>query len=677
MIGYDFYEINKLYSIFKKYVFTKLENKIVNNISLKMKNKSLSDIKKQDIKNMRKLLDDMTIQNEITFEEIINMFKELLDLDDDIKDVNLKTSKYNNINFLSLPKDKEKLLILLVFCMFREEEIIKKEDMSDSFELILMFIIEKLSKIVSSKNSYILLSDNINNEVIAWYNENRYELKTNLEIFDNLNHYSIKSFKLSNDIEIMFLFENIDETYNTILCYAFKYIIEFFEKHFLRINLSNKIDNKNIYSRNLKIDYFDFIFNENITFNGDIDTDYINILHLSDLHLQINDDVDSSRDYAEKFLKKFYSTELKNVNSQKQYLNKKFADFIVITGDAINAGNSSKEILSNYICALSTIEIIAKCILGNIWKKRLIIIPGNHDYGMINDLKINIIDRSYSHAVTNNSSVNEFEKFAFFYLLFDNILLNNKLNLKSSVSTKELVFRVGSNDEKNIKFVCFNTASKANAIRSNKVRFDVINNKIKEGDSLILLMHHTPLFKINYYRDIMYDYYDYKDFIFGCNDEELELVLNISTKKEEITNRIKKYNTILKEKALSLSKPKEIEELIARNNRIISFLCEKPINDEVFCVERQKLISYFEASSEDQKDYDNNINLLKENYSKLLILGGHQHEQQYKIDEDMKIFEVARTFNNNGISYGLLEVKLDNYFDSIYYTPEDVKMKKL
>ncbi len=604
------------------------------------------------------------------------------------------------------------LTILLIFCFFRNEEIITEKDNSDSFKHVLMYFNKLFSNIFELDTIYTLVKGTENSDVIAWCSKNKSELLDNYSIIDSYNKrnkgstnfiyekdkdkklitFYIDEININDNYTILF-FTN-KEIKHDIKKYIFECINSFILKHIDKLIISKKNNDNIIYNPVLELNYNKLKDKQIFLFNPKFNRTKLNILHLSDLHIKS----EQGKGFANKFLANYYKTKLKDKNS-KEF--KSDIDFIVITGDAINAGNSSNEILNNYIEALKNIEIIAKSILGNIWRKRLIVIPGNHDYGMISELKIDIVDRSYNYSYTTNIDTREHEKFIFFHLLFDGILLNNNYILGTDANFKDNLYYLEEEDKEKTKihFYQFNTACKANAIRSNKVYLELPKelNDLSKDDISLFFMHHTPLFSIDYYIDIFAKILNndekYKELIFGHNEDEKIYLLNYKTSQNEISDMINKYNKQLNE----IKNTKEIKEnqekinkinfIIGKNNEILKYFMYSDFEDETCVTAKQKLLLFFEKSQEDSKKYCDSIERLNKHFGKMIILGGHRHMQAYAIEENRTIYEVGRTIekkeeqdkNDSKIiieteifNYGVLSLNIskDYYSTSNYYASE-------
>lgn len=202
-------------------------------------------------------------------------------------------------------------------------------------------------------------------------------------------------------------------------------------------------------------------------------------------------------------------------------------DFMVITGDVAQGRCSAGDLEENYDHAAEVIRTLAVRIWGQPykgedmddyilrqdWKKRVIIIPGNHDYASMNELETQH-DETNRASLSGRPAVKEGSAMAKFtyYINFLRQLLD--------IDTGDLIdnglneFR--SYDELQVSFLSLNTSIMANPIRNNKVHLDQsfvksVANKIASqehaGNHIVCLCHHGPQYQIDYLSDQYYEAY--------------------------------------------------------------------------------------------------------------------------------------------------------------------------
>ena len=219
-----------------------------------------------------------------------------------------------------------------------------------------------------------------------------------------------------------------------------------------------------------------------------------NILLLSDLHIS-----DENYENAK--------TNIEKINNE---LNEIKFDLLIITGDVANRGDSASTFEHNYNLAASLIKKLAVRIFGCVenenenenknrylehdWKKRIIIITGNHDYASMNELKAQSDGRTTQVGVPASDEGSTMAKFSY-YINFIRRLLD--INAGQLIDNK--LYEVRTYKQLDIRTYSVNTSSKANMIRNNRFAFEVSALKklmlpydggIKNH---IILMHHPVL----------------------------------------------------------------------------------------------------------------------------------------------------------------------------------------
>lgn len=229
----------------------------------------------------------------------------------------------------------------------------------------------------------------------------------------------------------------------------------------------------------------------------------LRILHLSDLHVE--------KGNYEDILACIQNLEIPG----------KF-DFMVITGDVAQGRCSAGELEINYRSAAHVIRALAfriwavrrkenELVLEQDWKKRLIIIPGNHDYASMNELETQH-DETHRASISGRPAATEGSAMAKFtyYINFLRQLLDIDVGTLIDNGMNEL----RSYDEMKVSFLSLNTSIMANPIRNNKVHLDSefidrVTAKLNSGDyaqnQVVCLSHHGPNYDIDYVSDQYYE----------------------------------------------------------------------------------------------------------------------------------------------------------------------------
>lgn len=228
-------------------------------------------------------------------------------------------------------------------------------------------------------------------------------------------------------------------------------------------------------------------------------TDPLRILHISDLHIT-QDNCEEIKGYIQKL-------DLEPESDPGPF------DFLVITGDVIQGRYAAGGLERHYDCAAQVIRALAfrmwgetlngETVLRQDWKRRTIIIPGNHDYASMNELET---QHGESHRASGGGKPADQEGSAMakftYYINFVRKLLDVEIGDLIDNGLNEL----RRYDEMGVTFLCCNTSIMANPARNNKVHLDenFIRRAIRQlspKETVIFLGHHGPDYTIDYVSD--------------------------------------------------------------------------------------------------------------------------------------------------------------------------------
>lgn len=418
--------------------------------------------------------------------------------------------------------------------------------------------------------------------------------------------------------------------------------------------------------------------------NGDI----CRILHISDLHVSKNNKND--------LIQKIQEASFEEEGKCKTY------DLILITGDVINGAYTATDLTDNYDSAIEVIKelvikIWGKCYNGRTyvrgdWRKRIVISTGNHDYASMNELEALNKHRATLSGTVSGRKGNSMVKYSYFINFLHNLLGTDIDDALRYDLTESIRY-----DKLHTTIVNINTNSGVNPYRTNKVKIDsrsikrVFAEKIHEESrrkgldaqqNVIYMMHHTPLYKINYLDD---SYYLKSNLIASA-----ESVLNdngISGDPNEvwiklvagITDNFVKFREVY---SISIEPEKLMKDLLNKFYQVdkiwfkeaslfdFKYFLEVETSERTSDDKCHKIISklkeQIEVSNIDQTKY---INFVKDYFVQeskpYLITGGHTHRAaQYcgKKDNALKncqgIIEAAKFFDGtNGLRYNEIEFK--------------------
>ena len=227
------------------------------------------------------------------------------------------------------------------------------------------------------------------------------------------------------------------------------------------------------------------------------------IMHISDLH--------ATKKMEENI--KFY---LQSNMPGKDNKNPLKASLLVITGDVAQGAPNASAFWANYRAAEQIIKEIAKwcfCsdragkqVVKHDWRKRIVIIPGNHDYVSTSDLSttINANRSTGTSQVIDTENGSTMSKFGY-YIDFIRELLD--ININDLIENGLTEVRNYTNLKTRI--ISLNSCAKANALKTNKVGVnrvfvDRLKNELEQEEealNTVVLVHHGPECEIDYVHD--------------------------------------------------------------------------------------------------------------------------------------------------------------------------------
>ena len=217
----------------------------------------------------------------------------------------------------------------------------------------------------------------------------------------------------------------------------------------------------------------------------------INILHISDLHLEnfkpIDKDLIKSRFQEKSFEDKLFSS-IKKSNVK--------LDYIIITGDLANTGTSEEYSIVNKFLQRLSQEL-------SVEKKEILICPGNHDINWKKSQKAfynaaaDAVNKGDTPPKENESCNYHQEKFEDFTKFYNNFYNDESIKF-DPLQAVFRNFRVSIN-ETEIEFCLVNSAYGESHHKENHngyIEYDSFERYLKESDDSILkiaLLHHVPI----------------------------------------------------------------------------------------------------------------------------------------------------------------------------------------
>lgn len=356
------------------------------------------------------------------------------------------------------------------------------------------------------------------------------------------------------------------------------------------------------------------------------------ILHLSDLHVS----------------KENEDTILNLITSHKNELKERNPQLLLITGDIAQGTGSAVDLEDNYTRAGHVIRKIAETlwttagltddqkILHGDWKKRIIIIPGNHDYSAMNELVASSTLRVTKLGVPTRRPGSPMSRYAY-YIQF----LLNFLDIDSKQTIQNNLNAVFEYPAFMLRFIALNSVAEVGPLRNNKVQLDkaYINSlpKLTQNDGFlnICLSHHTWCYTPDYFADR-----------YGAGTPKLtgpaielakEIIEACAEGREELRNG-------RPEEAVEIKIKEKLDKLTGEKKTEYHCLSKSTAGSEIsqdilylqnhwadITDERcQHIILDYELNEDmakvDSEEYRKRISELRKKYRIAIMLGGHTHQ---------------------------------------------------
>lgn len=372
------------------------------------------------------------------------------------------------------------------------------------------------------------------------------------------------------------------------------------------------------------------------------------ILHLTDLHVKENN-------FSE------FQHAVENIVSANEEEHP--IDLLVVTGDIVQGQCTAGELEEHYELAHMLICQLAERLWGRDdnymrgdWRKRIVIIPGNHDYAAMNELEV--ISQSGSRSTSVGRPAQKeggpMVKFAY-YIQF----VQKLLRIDVGEQIQNWLNHVYHYEQMRLTLLCLNTAAGSGPLRNNKVHIDrgfidqVVNaHTFYQDSTTICLAHHTTEYLADYAMD---RYYSKKIF----NPDEMKtyigefeeiLKLDPITDEIEISNRISKLRNVLEKRGLL-----SMEDVLMTDVRYYQENFRDRFNERCELT-RMAMNRDRQMESADKESLRKSYQDLIKHARIKIILGGHIHVARYSIRSDC--FE-GPLFLRDGSNYGILTLKRD------------------
>lgn len=417
------------------------------------------------------------------------------------------------------------------------------------------------------------------------------------------------------------------------------------------------------------------------------------ILHISDLHVSKQKKCDLLQ---------------KIENWDNQECNK--CDLLLITGDVIDGSYNATGLTDNYNAAIEVIKEIIIKIWGikngrgtyvrSDWKKRIVISAGNHDYASMNELEALNQHRTTLSGKISDSKGDTMIKYSYFIIFLHRLLGTDIDDILVHDLNETIRY-----DRLHTTVVNINTSSGANPYRTNKVQIDnkavaqVLmekehDDKMASGSggqhNVIYMMHHTPLYKIDYLADsyrlsndllsAAQTILENESITLDAHKVWINLVAGVVNQLEEIgipgeCEKLEDAKGLMKK---MLDEFFKVDKALYEEIGLFDLQYAMGVESDVICTDDRhhkilsKLKEKIELSDIDQKKYiDVTKNLFDKERNNFLIIGGHTHRTAKFNDrfcgvlENCKgVIEIAKFFTSQQLGtdfcYNLIEFEYNN-----------------
>lgn len=420
------------------------------------------------------------------------------------------------------------------------------------------------------------------------------------------------------------------------------------------------------------------------------------ILHISDLHIKDEESCD-------------YNQNLEYEKMKQEIDRWRFdesPDLLLITGDVITGDYKAATLQRSYQKASYFIKYLVKKIwtisdringdyIRSDWKKRILISTGNHDYASMNELEAHNrlrITTSGSPGALGDTMIKHSYFVNFIHSLLDidiDDIVKNDLN--SITHYEQLCFSV----------INLNTSSNVNPLRTNKVRVNEpeITKMVCHNDEthmVVYMMHHTPMYDINYLSDVYYLKDNIRNDVLdalvevcgktyaweevGINKVWLELIASLENNfKSPVRGMSPEQQKLLIKKILKIVKKNNPTDYIENKLDDIMYVvnCDDPDIDDKCRNVKYYLAERQYATKNDMTAYIDFAQKHFGEYTKdkvFYILGGHTHAAAIfngkfhgSMSECLGIYEAGKFFDQSNDCY-----RLNYYLLSVEGNKSDV-----
>ena len=392
------------------------------------------------------------------------------------------------------------------------------------------------------------------------------------------------------------------------------------------------------------------------------DTGRITILHLTDLHIKCKD---------EKELVDYFNDFPAQTPPLSPRCDKGVpVDLVVVTGDIVQGQCAAGELEEHYLLAGRLLRELAwrlwqhgndsPCLRSD-WRKRIIIIPGNHDYAAMNELEV-VSQKGLRSTGVGRPAQKEggpMVKFAY-YIQF----IFRLLGIDAGVQIRDWLNSVYHYDQMGLNLLCLNTTAGAGPLRNNKVHIDRdFVQRVRQTESFdsgmtVCLAHHTPEYVADYAVD---RYYTDKIKKTACADPvggmkkyvaEFEKILKMPVETERDYANIGNAVERLYDKLDGLGFSPDQDAFMTDVSYYKDYF--RDLDDERCEAIRSAMQRDRNMQAADQSNQDTFFKELINIAKVRIVLGGHIHK--IRLNTARHCYEGPLFFSGDTFQYGILSI---------------------
>lgn len=392
----------------------------------------------------------------------------------------------------------------------------------------------------------------------------------------------------------------------------------------------------------------------------------VHILHISDIHI------------AKSCAQRCYQFAQQCGEPGKEHFP---CDLLVITGDVVQGRTSAGALEQNYELAAEMIRRLAwhlwadeRGYLRSDWRKRIIIIPGNHDYASMNEIEVLPENGSRQTSIgrPSKSEGGTFAKFAY-YMHFAEQLLRLDMGMMADNGLNE--YRVYS--QLGVALLALNSVSAAGPLRNNKVLLNKAflnhqTNHVPHDFVTLCIAHHTPDYQINYLSDRYGDTWTMKPIQGKTPLTVFEAAVRARMEHPDDTQECAAQLVALSAACMDAGLNVDHSQFYADVSYFLEHLSEA-YNERCMQI-YYSLISDLEMSRRDYQELEDIYKAIEKEFKPHMYLGGHTHATV--IDDEKHYYTIDKLVQGDRFHYGCATIEFGSHSRTKHPFEPGIRMLK-